>query len=80
MWNIYEMMCCGSRGIILLSCTNCQSRALFCMHGTLLTISTRVIADVISSQHPQFMGKRWTLRMNHDRASSVFFSLAKIMP
>lgn len=44
------------------------------------TISTLVIAEVISSQHPQFMGNRCTLRKNHDNASSVFFSFAKTMP
>lgn len=45
-----------------------------------LTISTLVIADVISSQQPQFMGKRWTLFRNQAIASSVFFSLARTMP
>lgn len=45
-----------------------------------LTISTLVMAEVISSQQPQFMGNRCTLFKNHAIASSIFFSLANTMP
>lgn len=71
-------MCCGKRGMILLSCRTCQ----YCAseERKRLTISTLPMAEVISSQQPQFMGKRCTLRRNQDKASSVFFSFAKTMP
>lgn len=48
--------------------------------GPGLTISTFVVAEASSSQQPQFIGKRCTLRKNQDIASSVFFSLAKTIP
>lgn len=44
------------------------------------TSSTRDISEAISSQQPQFMGNRWTLRIRYSSAFSLFFSLARTMP
>lgn len=73
-------MFCGQCLDIRFNCRHQCQRLTGHGLGSEHTSSTLETRDVISSQHPQFMGYLWTLRMRNSKALGSFFSLASTMP